>query len=403
MNHRMLYPLFTILVLISCSRQTPAPAVPIPPSTVTTIVLPTSGPIQVETPVAQLYGSGEPVGFIMIPGLGDAGNFFLDAGSTVTLTWSDPPREASRYDFTMLDTSGIPFVIGTDIDSTDGVSVHFSVLSNLPGFESGGIAYTSEGQPAYFAYGETVYPCEALPQDNCTLSNRTIGPFPVHLEPNPSAQIFGNFVAGQYVQVYEHRPDVWYRIHASQLEIFSNTILICGESPTSPCRGYSDRPTSWIQAKGNVRFFGPCDQFSNSGEAEQGPNPNPSPESSPVGNPSLSPKILFPTEIPTTSTNEQTGVRIFGHASTNDGSGLSSVRIFLSLAAYPGEIVATTDKNGDFRSDFKFIPGDENVTIWAELDGYSFTPSNYLWRHYHGFEDRTFNFTALASSSTSIP
>ena len=262
MNHRTLFPLFAILVLVSCSRQTAVPAAPIPPLTVTAIVLSTPGPIQVETPGAQFYASGEPVGFIMIPGVGDAGNYFLDAGSTVTLTWNSPPLEAARYDFTILDTSDIPVVIGTDIDSSDGVSVQWLVPSNLPGYEIGGIAYTAEGQPAYFTSGGTVYSHEVPPQDICTLSNRTIGAIPVHLEPNPSAQVFANLVGGLYVQVYERRPDAWYRIDASKLEIFSNTTLICGESPISPCRGYSDSRTGWIQAEGNVRFFGPCDQMS---------------------------------------------------------------------------------------------------------------------------------------------
>ena len=262
MNHRTLYPLFGFLVLASCSHQTPVPVVPMHPPTVTAIALPTPGPIQVETPGTQFNASGEPVGFIMIPGLGDAGNYFLDAGFTVTLTWSDPPLEAARYDFTMLDTSGIPVVIGTDIDSTDGVSVQWLVPANLSGYEVGGTAYSATGQATYFAYGGTVYSREVPPRDICTLSNRTIGAIPVHLEPNPSSQVFANLVAGQYIQVHERRPDAWYRIDASQLEIFSNTTLVCGESPTSPCRGYSDSQTGWIQAKGNVRFFGPCDQFS---------------------------------------------------------------------------------------------------------------------------------------------
>jgi len=88
------------------------------------------------------------------------------------------------------------------------------------------------------------------------------------------------------------------------------------------------------------------------------------------------------------------GVRINGHVTSNDGSGLSEVKIYLSLAAYTGERIAITDENGNFQSALKYIPGDENVTVWAELEGYSFVPSNYHWRHYHGLEERTLDFTA---------
>ena len=97
--------------------------------------------------------------------------------------------------------------------------------------------------------------------------------------------------------------------------------------------------------------------------------------------------------------HEQTGARIHGHITTSEGVSLSNVRIFLSLAAYPGDVIATTDESGDFQSDLKFIPGDENITVWAELEGYTFTPTNYHWRHYYGFEEQQLNFTATVSMS----
>lgn len=98
---------------------------------------------------------------------------------------------------------------------------------------------------------------------------------------------------------------------------------------------------------------------------------------------------------------EETGVRIAGHVALNDGTGLANVSIYLSLAAYSGERIALTDEDGNFQSGLKFIPGDENVTVWAELEGYTFNPSNYHWRHYHGLEERTLNFSAAASTPIS--
>lgn len=35
---------------------------------------------------------GNPFGYITVPAPGDAGNYFLFAGSTVRLRWTDPPR-----------------------------------------------------------------------------------------------------------------------------------------------------------------------------------------------------------------------------------------------------------------------------------------------------------------------
>ena len=68
------------------------------------------------------------------------------------------------------------------------------------------------------------------------------------------------------------------------------------------------------------------------------------------------------------------------------------------LAAYSGVVVATTDATGYFQSDFTFIPGDEMVSIEAELAGYAFDPPYYYWRHYHGYEITTCDFAA-----TSVP
>lgn len=103
----------------------------------------------------------------------------------------------------------------------------------------------------------------------------------------------------------------------------------------------------------------------------------------------------FPTDTPSlVQTLEQTGIRVYGDVVLKDGTGLPNVRVYLSLAAYSGGMIAVTDNNGGFQADFKYIPGDENVTVWAELEGYSFMPAYHIWRHYHGLEKRMLVFTA---------
>jgi hypothetical protein len=92
-------------------------------------------------------------------------------------------------------------------------------------------------------------------------------------------------------------------------------------------------------------------------------------------------------------TPEETGLIIRGRV-TKDGVGLPNVSIYRNFASYPGQLVATTDANGYYVSDFWFIPGDEMVSVWAVQDGYTFDPPSYYWRHYHSREDRTLDFTA---------
>jgi hypothetical protein len=95
------------------------------------------------------------------------------------------------------------------------------------------------------------------------------------------------------------------------------------------------------------------------------------------------------------------GLQIEGHVTIQDGSGLAGVRIYRKFASYPGVWVATTDNTGYYRGEFLPIPGDEMVSMYAELEGYSITPKDnsltwiqgsYYWRHYYGYEERVLDF-----------
>jgi len=107
----------------------------------------------------------------------------------------------------------------------------------------------------------------------------------------------------------------------------------------------------------------------------------------------IAPTVL-PMELSVTRVNSaagQTGLVLQGTVNI-DGSPLEGVKIYRSFASYEGEAVAVTGKDGTYRSEFMFIPGDEMVTVWAELEGYTFTPENVYWRHYYGYEERMLDF-----------
>ena len=113
----------------------------------------------------------------------------------------------------------------------------------------------------------------------------------------------------------------------------------------------------------------------------------------------VKPTLVVPTVPPTeqsvikvTPPAGETGLVVRGIV-TLDGSPLEGVRIYRSFASYEGEVVAITSRDGTYRSEFMFIPGDEMVTVWAELEGHTFTPENVYWRHYYGYEERTVDFS----------
>lgn len=113
----------------------------------------------------------------------------------------------------------------------------------------------------------------------------------------------------------------------------------------------------------------------------------------------IKPTRVVPPKLPTeqsvtqdNSATKETGLVLQGTV-TLDGKPLDGVKIYRSFASYEGEVVAITGKDGTYRSEFMFIPGDEMVTVWAELEGYTFAPENVYWRHYYGYEERTVDFS----------
>jgi hypothetical protein len=111
--------------------------------------------------------------------------------------------------------------------------------------------------------------------------------------------------------------------------------------------------------------------------------------------PSVNPIVstLTPAPKPSPTPSNLPGLIVRGRVTLN-GVGLAHVNIYKRFNAYPHDLIATTDENGYYESAFIPIPGDEMVSVEAELTGYSFTPAYIYWRHYHGYEITTCDFVA---------
>jgi hypothetical protein len=97
------------------------------------------------------------------------------------------------------------------------------------------------------------------------------------------------------------------------------------------------------------------------------------------------------------------GLILRGSIHYSDGTPLEGVTICRSFASYPGSRVAITDSNGEFVAEFVGIPGDEMITVWPYLEGYSFDPPQVYWRHYHGFEASAAIFAASDPQPDATP
>lgn len=125
----------------------------------------------------------------------------------------------------------------------------------------------------------------------------------------------------------------------------------------------------------------------------------------PAGSPTVSgtsdvqPELKNPVYLPLTikDAQQQPGLLLSGYVRLADGVPLAGVQLYRSYANYPPVQVATTDSEGYYHSEFAPIPGDEMVTVYAELEGYTFEPAQNNWRHYYGFEERRLDFKANIS------
>ena len=112
-------------------------------------------------------------------------------------------------------------------------------------------------------------------------------------------------------------------------------------------------------------------------------------------------QTVTPTATMTVTPTHEPGLQIQGRvAITMGGDGLPGVTIYRRYASYTGVPVATTDAQGYFQAPFMPIPGDEQVSVWPEQAPYNFTPPEYFWRHYHGYESVTLNFAVAWPSPT---
>lgn len=134
----------------------------------------------------------------------------------------------------------------------------------------------------------------------------------------------------------------------------------------------------------------------------------PSPTRTPTPTPSATATVTGAVnQTPTPTETPILGVRVRGyvHVGSDAGPGLAGVNLHFYLGAEaPGPVVATTDANGFYMSQFMYIPGQADVTLWAEKDGYSFYPPLISWHHYYGVEDVGYDFIATPSGgSTPTP
>lgn len=192
-----------------------------------------------------------PAGRISFPyRYADAGNFGLQAGATITLTWEEAPLDADLYEFTIIPhQQDTPLVLGLDTDASDGVSIEWAVPERVSATMRG-VAYFRDGQVSYSVWAREVYSGESPPEGICSISSASIGPLDLFREPTSSSDRsdrIAYLTPGVYAQVFGQTSTGWYRVDA-QVAI-------------DPVDGETATGIGWVSGQAGVELHGLCDDI----------------------------------------------------------------------------------------------------------------------------------------------
>jgi hypothetical protein len=92
-------------------------------------------------------------------------------------------------------------------------------------------------------------------------------------------------------------------------------------------------------------------------------------------------------------------IRIWGHVSLEDGTGVGDVGIYVGVVcnpAYGGSLVATTQPDGSYDTEIGCPEGrDETLRVYPVRERYGFEPALACWRTYGYCPDKYTDFIAL--------
>jgi hypothetical protein len=205
-------------LLVSCAQ--PAPTVQII-NTPTRTSEPITIQMQTEPPTPPTVSQSSSLVFPHLTG--DAGNFALLAGETITFTWENAPKGADKYEFALAPLNKEPaLVLGIDFDDSDGVAISWAIPEHVAA-ELRATAYFTDGGKIE-TYAGTIYSGDFPPVGVCSLIARH-RPVEVYRLPDRTAEIFALLHPPAYAHVLEIAPDNWYRIDASAAELYTTPPL----------------------------------------------------------------------------------------------------------------------------------------------------------------------------------
>ena len=199
-------------------------------------------------------------GFLEFPYVSaDAGNFSLQAGERISITWIQAPPDADKYELVLINSDeDITQTIALNHPSTGDVQAIWLVPPELSG-KLEARAYFNDGHVVRSGCCAQVYTNKLPPEEICSLRTAGIAPQHLYTQPDPeSARLIG-IAPGLYLEVLARSTGGWYLVRA----------LPGGEPGEQPNSGV----TGWLPAPEEAKLFGPCEDLpleSNRDDQQQG-------------------------------------------------------------------------------------------------------------------------------------
>ncbi|MGD2057715.1 MAG: hypothetical protein PVF85_01635 [Anaerolineales bacterium] len=186
-------------------------------------------------------------GFLKFPYLSaDAGNFNLQAGEQITVTWVDAPPGANKYLLVVLNLDGKDVqTLAMTLSTEDEVQAVWMVPPDFTGTLEGH-AYFDDGYVARSGCCTLVYSNRMPPEGICSLVTTGMMPQQLYEQRADEIERIIGIAPGLYLEALARSTGGWYRVRT-----------IPTEGTTD---GNSDPVTSgWFHSVESTRFFGPCD------------------------------------------------------------------------------------------------------------------------------------------------
>jgi hypothetical protein len=177
----------------------------------------------------------------------DAGNFNLQAGEEIVITWDGAPVEASLYEIKFIYSDTIEENLTmVSTNPADGIMAVWLVPERVSG-RLEGVARYGDGQEVRSGCCSQVFTGDLPPEGICSLLVHGIGVQNLYQEPNLESLRIAGIAPGIYLEVRERTVDGWYLVKAEN-------VINSGTSET-------ENATGWINGQENVSLHGPCEDI----------------------------------------------------------------------------------------------------------------------------------------------